>query len=319
MISATNAGNTVSYSHNGLDQRVQKQGPAAIVATGSNSYVYDEAGHLIGEYDANGQVIEETVYLGDLPVAVLKQTVTGTGANQTTATNVYYVYADHINTPRVITQATDNQMVWRWDNADPFGLQPPDENPSGLGAFMYNQRFPGQLYDKETNNFYNYYRDYDPQQGRYVESDPIGITRNYDIPELDVAISLGLPVITEAQGLNHLYGYVDQNPLSYMDSFGLAGNGGVGNSSGIGTNTPYKHCREDPKDPNYIICKDPNGKKVRKKKPADWPKETKKEMCGPICQNVVGGIIVGGLIVGGMCIAGPPGAAIGGAIGLSAQ
>ncbi|MFC5475094.1 RHS repeat-associated core domain-containing protein [Paraherbaspirillum soli] len=198
MVSATNAGNTVSYSHNGLDQRVQKQGPATIVATGSNSYVYDEAGHLIGEYDANGQVIEETVYLGDLPVAVLKQTVTGTGANQTTATNVYYVYADHINTPRVITQATDNQMVWRWDNADPFGMLPPDENPSGLGVFTYNQRFPGQLYDKETNNFYNIHRDYDPQSGRYVQSDPIGL-----------------------QGGINTYGYVGGNPVTRIDPMGL--------------------------------------------------------------------------------------------------
>jgi RHS repeat-associated protein len=175
MVTATNAGNTVTYSYNGIDQRVRKSGPTSIITTGSNSYVYDQAGHLIGEYDANQQVIDETIYLGDLPVAVLKQTTTGTGTSQATATNVYYVYADHINTPRVITQATDNQMVWRWDNTDPFGLQPPDENPSALGAFTYNQRFPGQLYDKETNNFYNYHRDYDPQQGRYVQSDPIGL------------------------------------------------------------------------------------------------------------------------------------------------
>ncbi|WP_098496524.1 RHS repeat protein [Collimonas sp. PA-H2] len=128
--------------------------------------MYDEQGHLIGEYDANQQAIEETVYLEGLPVAVLKQTATGAGASQATVTNVYYVYADHINTSRVITQTAGNQMVWRWDNTDPFGLQPQDENPSSLGAFTCNQRFPGQLCDKETNNFYNINRDYDPQQGR---------------------------------------------------------------------------------------------------------------------------------------------------------
>ncbi|MFJ2988645.1 RHS repeat-associated core domain-containing protein [Collimonas sp. NPDC087041] len=200
MVSATNGGNTVTYSHNGIEQRVQKQGPSSIIATGSNSYVYDEQGHLIGEYDANQQALEETVYLGDLPVAVLTQITTGTGASQTTATNVYYVYADHINTPRVITQATDNQMVWRWDNADPFGLLPPNENPSGLGTFTYNQRFPGQVYDKETNNFYNINRDYDPQQGRYVQSDSIGL----------------------GGGIN-TYGYVGGNPLVKVDPSGLSG------------------------------------------------------------------------------------------------
>ena len=62
-----------------------------------------------------------------------------------------------------------------------------------------------------------------------------------------------------------------RNRLSAEDSrarnmpFSMAGNGGVGNSSGLGTNTPYKHCREDPKDPNSIICKDLNGKRLRRK------------------------------------------------------
>ena len=60
-------------------------------------------------------------------------------------THVHYVFTDHLNTPRVITRATDNQMVWRWDQADPFGITPPNENPSGLGTFKYNPRFPGQL------------------------------------------------------------------------------------------------------------------------------------------------------------------------------
>ena len=51
-----------------------------------------------------------------------------------------------------------------------------DENPSGLGAFDLPLRLPGQYFDKETNLHYNYYRDYDSAIGRYVQSDPIGLS-----------------------------------------------------------------------------------------------------------------------------------------------
>jgi len=32
----------------------------------------DESGHLIGEYDGSGNLIEETIWLGDIPVATLR-------------------------------------------------------------------------------------------------------------------------------------------------------------------------------------------------------------------------------------------------------
>jgi RHS repeat-associated protein len=89
-------------------------------------------------------------------------------------------------------------VVWRWDNNDPFGANVPDENPSGVGAFTFNLRFPGQYFDKETNTHYNYYRDYDPNTGRYVESDPIGLEG----------------------GLN-TYTYVLGNPPTFVDPLGL--------------------------------------------------------------------------------------------------
>jgi RHS repeat-associated protein len=65
--------------------------------------------------------------------------------------------------------------VWRWDQAEPFGVNVPDENPSSLGSFEFPLRFPGQYADKETNLAYNYFRDFDPGLGRYGQSDPIGL------------------------------------------------------------------------------------------------------------------------------------------------
>lgn len=100
-------------------------------------------------------------------------------------------------------------MVWQWDNSEPFGNNAPNENPSGLGTFTYNVRFPGQYFDPETGTNYNWARDYDPSTGRYIESDPIGLMGGIDT-----------------------YAYVDGNPLSYFDLDGLMGNSRGGATTG---------------------------------------------------------------------------------------
>ena len=113
------------------------------------------------------------------------------------ATAIYYIHADHLNTPRMITNQT-LQVVWRWDQQEPFGVNVPDENPSGLGAFDLPLRLPGQYFDKETNLHYNYFRDYDAGIGRYIQSDPIGL-----------------------EGGIGTYSYVLGDPLSLVDLLGL--------------------------------------------------------------------------------------------------
>ncbi len=95
---------------------------------------------------------------------------------------------------------TANTIVWRWENTHAFGANLPDEDPDGNAQlFEYHPRFPGQYFDRETNMHYNYFRYYEPEIGRYVSPDPIGL--------------MG--------GIN-VYGYVEQNPLSLIDPTGEA-------------------------------------------------------------------------------------------------
>ncbi|MGE0084745.1 MAG: RHS repeat-associated core domain-containing protein [Desulfococcaceae bacterium] len=67
-----------------------------------------------------------------------------------------------------------------------------------LADIVNNLRFPGQYYDSETGLHYNWHRYYDPDSGRYLTPDPIGL----------------------AGGMN-LYVYVDGNPVNRADPEGL--------------------------------------------------------------------------------------------------
>jgi RHS repeat-associated protein len=189
MTTATKVGITTSYQYNALGQRVKKSN-----ATQTTHFVYDESGHLLGEYDQAGNLIQEIVWLHDIPVASIRNNEQGNGVG------VFYIHTDHLNTPRKMTRSTDNAIVWRFDS-DPFGNGTANEDPDGNGLFVqFNLRMPGQYFDVETGFFHNYYRYYDPQSGRYVTSDPIGL----------------------AGGSFSTYSYANNNPLSFTDPTGLA-------------------------------------------------------------------------------------------------
>jgi RHS repeat-associated protein len=209
---------TFTYSPRGRPSGVSKGGTAytqlfnalgerVFKSSANTIYLYDGAGQLVGEYDAStGAAMSETIYFGGQPIAVVRQSV---GGNGVVTTSLFYVHTDHLGTPRMITAAVGNAIRWRWDDADPFGQLPPIDTFGSIGQFVFNQRMAGQYYDRETNLFYNGFRDYDPQTGRYAQSDPIGLHA----------------------GIN-TYGYVGGNPLSYNDPTGLIA--GVANPVVIG-------------------------------------------------------------------------------------
>jgi RHS repeat-associated protein len=235
---------TTTYVYNALGQRIKKSGGSA----GTVLTVYDEAGHLEGEYSSTGALVQETVWLGDTPVATLRPH-TGGGID------IYYVHADHLNAPRMVTRPSDNKIAWRWD-MDPFGTTAPNQNPQGLGTFVYGLRYPGQYYDSETGLNYNANRDYDPQIGRYVESDPIGLDGGVNT----YAYALGSPILaSDPSGLDVTVCYFP---------------GGVGHV-GVGVNSSDTHgLYPVQKQLRLAFCKDGAGTVQRDFPHHDWATDT---------------------------------------------
>jgi RHS repeat-associated protein len=153
---------------------------------------------LLGSYD--GRVVADGIRL----------VAAGAGAS-----NLVYIHADHLGSPQKMTDASQ-ALVWD-AQFDPFG-----EEVSISGAATHPTRFPGQYADPETGFSYNYFRDYDPTIGRYVQSDPIGLRG----------------------GLN-TYSYVDGNPLTQIDPKGLRPNS-LPVHTGIPEADPIEYCNVTP-------------------------------------------------------------------------
>jgi RHS repeat-associated protein len=199
-LTGTTAPGTITLSANASDSdgsisKVEFFNGAALLATVTQApFAYTWSNVAAGSYSLTARATDN---LGSATTTQPSVVTVGAGGPQ-----LYYVYADQVNTAREITNAA-GVLVWRADATEPFGANMPNDNPSSLGTFTYNPRFPGQYFDIETGLHYNYLRDYDPQTGRYVQSDPIGIYG----------------------GIN-TYAYVDNQPTMQTDPLGLMGSRG---------------------------------------------------------------------------------------------
>jgi RHS repeat-associated protein len=147
---------------------------------------------------------------------------------------------------------------------------PKDTQPT----VMLNLRFPGQYWDDESKLSYNYFRSYQPGQGRYTQFDPIGL----------------------AGGWNG-YLYAGANPLLFVDPFGLdAQCGGGKRAVPTGQSGVYK-CEDDGSDPNAKVCvtpecvagvlPGPTENRTNEQIECDLNDRNKKNACKKICKSIV--------------------------------
>jgi RHS repeat-associated protein len=204
--------------YNSFGQRTRKT--AGGVTT---LYHYDLSGRLIAESSADGTIIRQYVYLDDqlltmiisdgalaaqfdsdadkdvdgldLALALdadpaLIASVFGSSYSDDSE-SIYYYQNDHLGSPVKLLDE-GGEVVWDGD------YTPSGQVDVRIGRVQNLFRFPGQYFDAETGLHYNWHRYYDPETGRYLTPDPIGL----------------------AGGINPFV-YVEANPINSIDPLGL--------------------------------------------------------------------------------------------------
>lgn len=218
---------------NRLSKAVYRENGVALNEPKRTLFLYSEEG-LLAEADAAGSVTVQYGWKPDSewgtePVFIK----TALGSNGNNQLDYAWLHNDQLGTPVRATNKA-GEVVWKAE-LDTFGLA-----TLGNGNQLVNNlRFSGQYYDAETGLHYNTRRFYDPQTGRYISDDPVGLDGGINryayvkgdpvnrtdptgefIPLVGVAIEVGFAIYNAYQWYNWLKDTYDdiQN-----DRFGCSG------------------------------------------------------------------------------------------------
>ena len=187
-------------------------------ATRRTTYSLYRDRRLAAEADGEGRITSHYIYLDGKPVARIDMQpnrnllsrlwvgIRSLGNSPDEAppalasvATIHAIHTDHLGTPQAVTDA-QRDIVWQ-ARTSPFGqatVVHASVPADGTRLFDMKLRLPGQVHDEETGLNQNYFRDYDPELGRYATADPMGL----------------------AGGVNP-YVYAGANPLTNVDPLGL--------------------------------------------------------------------------------------------------
>jgi len=176
-IQKTENGITTDYLYNSNNRLSQiKQGTTTIAAydydpfgrrlsktvNGTTIYFYYSDEGLTAEANSSGKITQSYGYAPD--------STWGTDPLYMSINGAYHFYLnDHLGTPQQLAD-TAGQQSWA-AIYEAFG-----KATTANSSVSSNLRHPGQYQDLDSSFYYNFHRYYDPETGRYLSSDPIGLS-----------------------------------------------------------------------------------------------------------------------------------------------
>ncbi len=291
----------VSYTYDVLNRRISR-----IEGTSTNFFVYD-GNQIVADLDGAGNPLRTYAH-GPGIDNILSMTVYSSDGG-VASTNTYFYLKDHQNSVIALADETgtivESYEYDAYGNTKVFNASGTELTESALGN---RYTFQGREIDWSTGLMYFRARWYNPQTGRWLSKDPIGISGglnqyvfvgnnpvNYFDPYGEnaavivagssgaasgaAALAAGSVMLAGAVGykagqiLDNAFGISDAIANAIVPPLERRGGQGKGERgqthSADGTGNYWKHTRPDPNDPNQYLRRDSNGKWHPHKIPQD--------------------------------------------------